>query len=397
MKQQRSARQRAARAESAARKRRTGVAGSVVLAALALPGVWLPAAHAEGAPENGLVAFRFLHYEDSQPGLKRITVNSPSLYLLLPVGADWSVEGSQVVDQVSGATPRWQTSVSSASVMREDRAAFDVKVTRYFNRSSYSAGLAHSQEHDYKSNTLALNGAWSSLDNNTTWNIGLASTEDAIQPTNGGVNNIGKQKKRGDEFLLGLTQAVSTTDLVQVNLTLNAGEGFYNDPYKLADQRPERRKQAALLGRWNHHLEADGSTLRGSYRYYRDSFGVKAQTAQVEWAKPLSERLMLTPLLRYYSQGAARFYVAPQFDAGGNFVVPTPAADQLNSGDQRLSAFGAFTLGLRGDFKLSDDWALDASVQAYQQRGDWRWGGNGTKGLDTFRATFVQLGARRRF
>lgn len=371
--------------------------GAIVLAALALPGVWLPPAHAEGAPEKGTIAFKYLYYQDSQPGLKRITVNSPALYVLAPVGRDWSVEGSLVVDSLSGATPRWQSAISQASKMTERRTAGDIKVTRYFDRSSYAIGLSHSTERDYVSNAISLNGSWSSADNNTTWNIGLAASDDTIEPTLGAVNKVGKRTKRSDEMLLGLTQALSSTDIVQANLTLSAGEGFYSDPYKLLDVRPEARKQAALLGRWNHHFEGGRSTLRSSYRYYRDSYGIKASTVQLEWAKPLDDRLMLTPLLRYYSQGAARFYVEPQFDAAGQIVVPTQAPAGLNSGDQRLSAFGAVTIGLKADYKLTDDWTVDGKLETYEQRSDWKFGGNGSKGLDPFRATFVQFGARLRF
>lgn len=371
--------------------------GAIVLAALALPGVWAPPAHAETAPEKGVIAFKYLYYQDSQPGLKRITVNSPSVYVLAPIGSNWSVEGSLVIDSLSGATPRWQTAVSSASRMSEERAAGDIKVTRYFDRSSYSVGLSHSSENDYVSTAISLNGSWSTADNNTTWNIGVASSEDKIEPTDGGVNSIGLRNKRSDEMVIGLTQVLSRTDIVQLNATLSAGEGFYSDPYKLLDVRPEVRKQAAALARWNHHFEGDGSTLRSSYRYYRDTYGVKAHTFQFDWAKPVSESLMLTPLLRYYSQSAARFYVEPVYDNTGAVVFPVPAAGQLISGDQRLSAYGAVTLGLKVDYKLTEDWAVDGKLETYEQRGDWHLGGKGTKGLDPFRATFVQFGARYRF
>jgi len=55
--------------------------GAVLAAALALPGV----VAAETAPTDGLIAFKYLWYHDLQPGLSRITVNSPSVYTLLPV------------------------------------------------------------------------------------------------------------------------------------------------------------------------------------------------------------------------------------------------------------------------------------------------------------------------
>ena len=173
-----------------------GTAGAIVLAALALPGVWLAPAHAQ-APEKGVIAIKHLHYQDSQPGLKRITVNAPSVYVLAPIGSAWAVEGSLVVDSVSGATPRWQSAVSSASVQKEQRTAGDVKITRYFDRSSYAVGVSHSTENDYTSTALSLNGSWSTADNNTTWNIGVASSDDVIKPTSGAVNNPpGTQRKR---------------------------------------------------------------------------------------------------------------------------------------------------------------------------------------------------------
>src|SRR5690349_11995944 len=75
--------------------------GALVIAALALPGVWMAsAAQAQGAPEHGLVAIKHLHYEDSQPGLHRITVDSPSFYLLAPLGPRWSIEGTAVLDSL---------------------------------------------------------------------------------------------------------------------------------------------------------------------------------------------------------------------------------------------------------------------------------------------------------
>ena len=375
-----------------------GPSGAIVLAALALPGVWQAPAHAEGAPEKGVIAIKYLHYQDSQPGLKRITVDSPSVYVLAPVGRDWAVEGSMVVDSLSGATPRWQSSISSASVQHERRVAGDVKVTRYFDRSSYSVGLSQSGEKDYTSTAISLGGSWSTADNNTTWNIGVGASADTIKPTAGAVNNPpGTQRKRSTELLVGLTQALSKTDLVQLNVTFNAGEGFYSDPYKLLDERPDARKQAAALARWNHHFEGDGSTLRSAYRYYRDSYGIKAQSFQLDWAKPLGDDLLLTPSLRYYSQNAARFYVAPELDANGQIIIPTVAPGGLNSGDQRLSAFGAVTVGLKADYKLTPDWSVDGKLETYEQRGEWKMGGQGTKGLDPFRATFVQFGARYKF
>lgn len=373
--------------------------GTLVLAALALPGVWHSSARAENAPEQGLIGLRFLNYQDSQPGWKRITVNSPSFLLVAPLGRDWGLEATATVDHVSGATPRYHSSVSGASTMDDERKAGDLKVTRYFQRSSLSLGGAYSTEHDYLSRAFSVAGTLSSDDNNTTWNAGFGHAGDKIDPTAGGeTGNIRDERKRTNDFIVGVTQAVTGDDLVQANLTHSRSTGYLNDPYKALDARPSERRQTALLLRWNHHFAGDGSTLRTSYRAYNDSWQVKASTLQLEWFKPVGGGVSLAPLLRYYTQSAASFYTDPVYDTtlGAPFPVGWDAT-AYNSPDQRLSAFGAFTLGLKLQWAVDALWTFDLKGEAYQQRGEWRAGGEGSQGLEPFKARMLQVGISRKF
>jgi hypothetical protein len=70
---------------------------------------------------------------------------------------------------------------------------------------------------------------------------------------------------------------------------------------------------------------------------------------------------------------------------------------QFISPDQRLSAFGAITVGLKIAVRLAADWIADVKGEHYEQRAAWRVGGSGSPGLDPFRATFFQLGVSKRF
>jgi Protein of unknown function (DUF3570) len=383
------------------RSKAGGAWGTVVAAALALPGVYTPAARAESAPEHGVVALKYLQYQDRQPGLTRIKVTAPSLYVLAPLGTQWSIEGSLVADNVSGASPRWQSSVSSASVMHDERTAGDVKVTRYFDRASYGVGVSHSSENDYVSNALSLEGAWSNEDNNRTWNLGLGGASDSINPTKGGQDNVRDKKKATQELMLGVSQALSATDIAQLNLTLSQSKGYLNDPYKTLDVRPEKRTQVALLGRWNHHFEGNGTTLRSSYRYYRDSYRIDAHTLQLEWVKPFTQGMLqgltVIPSLRYYTQSSASFYRDAYYDAAGYPVFPNLTPGQLNSGDHRVSAFGAVTLGFKTQYQITPRWSIDGKVERYEQRAAWRLIGAGSTGLEPFRATMFQLGVSCKF
>lgn len=374
-------------------------AGAIIAAALALPGVMAPGlARADSAPERGEIALKYLHYDDSQPGLSRIKVNAPSLYVMVPLSPKWSVEGSLVSDSVSGATPRYHSAISGATKhMKDQRKAQDIKITRYEERSSYSLGVSHSKEHDYESNAASLDASFSSEDNNRTWNVGLGFADDKI----GSHNNPTLHKtKQTLELMAGVTQAWTANDLVQLNVSHNRGHGYYSDPYKDPDVRPDFRNQSILLTRWNHHFDGMNSTLRTSYRYYRDNFGIKAHTLGLDWVQPLGDKFTVTPSLRYYTQTAAKFYYDPVYDP--DVGAPYPVGYFTNppkyiSADQRLSAFGAITVGLKVAMKVTADWTVDAKVERYEQRSDWRLGGRASPGLDPFRATFFQVGVSTRF
>ncbi|HQY27756.1 MAG TPA: DUF3570 domain-containing protein [Burkholderiaceae bacterium] len=372
----------------------TGAA--VLVAALALPGV-VPTARAESAPESAQIGFKYLNYRDSQPGLKRVAVDAPSVSLLLPVAGSWSLAGSYTLDSVSGASPRWHSSISSASKMSDFRRAADLRVTRYFARSTFSFGTAYSTEHDYRSNSYSLQATFSSDDNNTTWAFGIGRALDRIDPVNGIVVD---EHKRTTDLMIGVTQVLTPNDIVQANLTLARGRGYYSDPYKQVDQRPRERNQSALMLRWNHHFDGLGASLRTSYRHYDDSFDVKAHTMSVEWAQPLPRGWTIAPSIRYHTQSAARFYYDPVYDPllGAPFP-PGYLADPTGfySADHRLSAFGALTLGIKVSKAIAKDWNADFRYEIYEQRNTWRIGGTGSPGIAPFRARFMQVGVTHKF
>ena len=371
--------------------------GAITLAAFALPGVMVSATHAESAPEEGVISAKLQGYKDSQPNLDRIKVYSPSLHVLAPIAGVWSVEGSLVQDNISGATPRWHTSVTGASRMNDRRVAADVKLTRYFDRAAIGVRYAYSDEHDYRSNAVAIDGRYFSADNNTTWVAGIGTSRDNINPVNQIVEN---ERKNVVEGMLGVVQALSKNDLAQFNLTYVRGRGYFNDPYKLVDERPRTKNQTIGLIRWNHFIESNSTTLRSSYRFYNDSFGVQAHTVALEWVIPLNERFIITPATRYYTQRQARFYFNPVYDP--EIGEPYPAGYSTNpptyySADARLSSYGAFTVGSKFEWRIDKLWSVDVKYELYQQRSSWRFGGGGSPGLQPFRAQFAQIGFSRRF
>lgn len=374
--------------------------GSVVAAAALLPGVLGSSpAHAEGRPESASVSLRTLTYKDSQPGLDRISVVSPTFQVVAPLfDEDWWLNGTLVSDSVSGASPRYHTAVSGASRMTERRQAGDVRVTRYFERLSVGGGIAGSKERDYSSIAGSFDLRWASDDQNTEVSVSLGTSSDLINPVNDVVIN---EKRQTHQVSLGVTKVASRADVLQATISYSDGRGYYSDPYKVLDERPRERRQTVLMLRWNHHFEDSGSTLRSSYRATQDSFGVQSHTLQAEWVVPVGSSVKIVPALRAYTQTAADFYAEARYDP--TLGEPFPVGYDRNnppryiSLDQRLSSFGAAAVGLGLVYAVDRDWTIDAKIEAYEQRGGWAWDGAGSTGLAPFRAYSAQLGLTRRF
>lgn len=362
----------------------------MLAAALALPAV--QDARAEAAPDEGSISLKVLDYLDSQPGRDRVRIRAPALSVLVPVAGRWALSGTLISDAISGASPAYHT--SGIRNFTDERNAADLGATRYFDSSSLALGLSYSKESDYIGRGVSLRWALDSDDRNTTWTIGGSLGRDSINPSN---HIVESERKRRSEVLLGLSQVLTPLDIAQVNLGHQRASGYLSDPYKVFDERPRKRSIDTLSLRWNHHFEASESTLRTSYRYYRDSYGVRAHTLGAEWVQPLPGGWALTPSMRLYSQSAASFYVDANPDPDFPFPPNPPEDARYFSEDQRLSAFGARTLGLKVAKRFDGGWTVDLKVERYVQRGSWRWFGSGSPNLAEFRARTVLAGVSKSF
>ena len=140
----------------------------------------LPAAQADTPPERGVVAFKYLDYQDKQSGIDRISVNAPSLMFAVPVNEQWLFSGTHTVDTVSGASPRYHSEATSMTRMEDKRRGNDLRITRYFPQGSLTVGASHSRESDYLSRSLFVQGSVSTEDKISTLHFGQARTRDVI-------------------------------------------------------------------------------------------------------------------------------------------------------------------------------------------------------------------------
>lgn len=368
-----------------------GTHHALIAAALALPGILPASALGQSAPDEGVIAFRYYDYRDFQPGTDRMSVKSPSLYALVPLSDSLSVEGSLVYDSVSGASPLFHDAVSGASGrgIGDYRTAGDVRLTKYFDGQAIAVGAAYSHEQDYISRAASVEWRRWSDDRNRTYAIGFGAAKDRIDAPEGVNGPVLDQPRETYDYLLGVTQVLDAQTAIESSIAWSDGRGYFSDPYKLHDTRPGRRRIFTWLTHYNRYFPASGATLQLAYRYLDDSFGDHSHMLEASWVQTLPRGFSVTPTIRYLTQSAASFYHDPPFPAG---FVP----GELYTADQRLSAFGAVTLGLRLAKELPHGITLDLAMNAYRQRGDWRIG-NGSPGLAEFSARWIEFGVSKRF
>ncbi|MGZ5067284.1 MAG: DUF3570 domain-containing protein [Usitatibacter sp.] len=371
---------------------------ALMQAALALPILVVPAR--AGAADVGEVGFTLLGYKER--GLMKVT--EPVLWGHAQFLDAWEIQASGAVDIITGASPQLVTNVSgkpvnsiSGASINDRRNTGDVKLTRHFGDFAFSASRALSKEEDYRSKSFGLEARMDLNQKNTTVVAGYGKSNDRVLSSD---NPQLDEPRRTEEFLVGVTQVLSPTALVQSTLTATRGEGWYNDPYKLtftiypsgppllmADTRPDHRDTWAWLTRYRRHFPEAHGTLQAEYRFYRDDWGIRAHTVEVAWQHELDERWSLRPALRYYTQDAADFY-SP--------VIPVPHPAILSS-DQRLGAFGGLSPSLRATLRLAGGVVVEGTLGYVQNARNFHLGGSGSEAFETLRAVYGLIGVRRAF
>ncbi len=363
--------------------------GALLAAALALPGMLPAAVNAQSVHDRGWIELKYLDYRDWQSGANRMGVRSPSFYTLVPVSDTVEIEGSVVYDAMSGASPLYFNTLSGASGqgVGDYRTAGEAKITKYFSGWAIGVSGVASSEQDYLSRGGAVDLRIFSDDRNRTYAFGVAGASDRVNPINGLVANAPRNTV---EFLLGITQALSATSIVNSNVTYSYGHGYFDDPYKVLDKRPADRTIVAWLTRYNQYFAEPDGTLRLSYRLLHDSFGSTSNTLGATWVQALPAGWSLAPRLRYYTQSAASFFYGPPAGSGR-------VAGQPFTMDTRLSAFGAVTVGVGVAKALPDGWSVDLRADYYRQESNWRLVGSGSTGMLPFSARWLLAGISKAF
>jgi Protein of unknown function (DUF3570) len=339
-------------------------------------------------------------YENYQEDAGRIGVNTHSWLFEKKVTSWLTLHGDLVYDAISGATPIGappaadinspfpQAGPLSTTVplahMEDERWAGSLDAATTFGRHHITPQFSYSEEHDYISYGGALNYAFDLNQKNTTLNLGWAHAWDTILPFRGTFITR-KQDKDTDDFLIGVTQILGPKTLLSVNFTFRNSHGYLNDPYRgvlfddypqfdlntpslFAENRPDHRQSYIPYVSLAQYITPLHASVEGAYRFYDDTFGIKAQTVDLSWHQKIGKRFLVSPVFRYYYQTAANFY-APQFpgDPSNPFdPIPIPS---YYSADYRLSKLETFAFGIEMSARVTEWLSLDFAYRRYAMYG----------------------------
>ncbi|MFK5913106.1 MAG: DUF3570 domain-containing protein [Woeseiaceae bacterium] len=354
----------------------------------------------------------------------RVSVIEPVVSARKNLGDDEVLNFRVVLDSLTGASPNGAIKTTSAQTFTTpsgssyttaanetplDPSFLDTRVSvnaewempvNNTTKAIYGANI--SKEYDYLSIGVSANYSWDFNNRNTTLTAGVSFNSDLINPVGGvptGLTALDASKlttgsddsKQVTDFIIGVTQVINRTTLMQFNLNIGSDSGYLTDPYKilsvldgggnlratdpyLYENRPDSRSRQALY--WKTVKALGNDVLNISYRYYWDDWDVSSHTIEMKYRFSLGANHYLQPEVRYYVQDKANFYNYNLVDG----TIPTFA-----SADYRLADLKSTTLSFKYGFDLNKDSEFAVRFGVMNQTS------NGDAPFEDVDATFIQL------
>lgn len=265
--------------------------------------------------------------------------------------------------------------------------------TPWRDRNRLVLGGNFSTEHDYLSFGLSSVLTRDFNMRNTSVTIGLSGSLDTVTPE-GGVpvpfaemrppgqtqaKSGSSDDKRVADLLVGVTQILNRSSLMQANYAVSRSSGYLTDPYKIVsvvdatggaeegeplryiyESRPDTRTKQSLFLETKYTPGSDVIDL--AYRYLWDDWGIRSHTIEARYRWQAGERTYIEPQGRLYHQRAADFH-------GFSLAEGKPLPSHV-TGDYRLGTMDTATGGIKLGRTIGSLGEVTARIEYYAQMGD---------------------------
>ncbi len=290
-----------------------------------------------------------------------ITIQGPSVLVRKKVGDNLSLSANYYEDMISSASIDVKL---SASPYHETRKQESVGADYLHGKSTYSAGFITSKEPDYKANTSYFAVSQDMFGDLTSLTLGYRRGWDQvfrdIKTPQGVLENDPTFHQRADHrgYSLSLSQILTRNAILGFNYELLTDQGYLANPYRkirylspgqgtgftLADQvYPNTRTSHAASAQLKYYLPYRAA-LTGQYRFFHDTWGIVAHTAELDYTHPVWKHWIFDGSLRYYTQKHADFY---------SDLFPRANYQNFMGRDRELAAFHSYTLGAGASWQFA--------------------------------------------
>lgn len=319
---------------------------------IALMFLSVPAANGAVLPEDRS-DLMYHHYDGGG-----ITVSGPALLVRKGVTDNSSLSVTSYVDNITSASI---DVITKASEYTENRDEFTAALDYLYNSTTMNLSYTVSDENDYNARTMNMGLSQEVFGGMTTVSMGYSNGSDTITRTN---DQAFQQTADRNQYSFGLTQIITSSMLMSVGYELIADSGYLQNPYRgirlggpttpfvNADEvYPRTRKSHAASLAALKYLPSR-SSIRATYRYFWDTWDIRADTFEVGYSKYLfGDKLTLDGHLRYYQQDQASFYA-------DYFLVE----QEYMARDKELSSFSSNSIGVRGSYRFYE--SITSSLSA---------------------------------
>jgi hypothetical protein len=282
-----------------------------------------------------------------------LTVSGPSVLVRKKLNESLSASAVYYVDAISSASIDVVASGASRYAERHEEKSLSVDYLR--GKTTYSAGYMRSDENDYTSDTMSLGLSQDMFGDLTTVSMGFSRGWDTVGDS---TNTAIAEPVDRRSYRLGISQVMTRNALLSLNFETITEQGYLQNPYRsirfltspttfvTADEiYPETRTGNAGSARVKYYLPWRAA-LEGGYRFYTDSWGINAHTANLDYTHPW-HKWTFSGTYRYYQQTGADFF---------SDLFPRANHQNFMARDKETSPFSSHTIGASASYEFPVTW-----------------------------------------
>jgi hypothetical protein len=238
-----------------------------------------------------------------------VKATGPAILVRKKLADRVSLSGSYYIDKVSNASI---DVVTTASPYKESRKEYTLGADYVVRDAQITFSTSKSTEPDYVAAGTNLDVTQEVFGGLTSVSVGFTRAVDQVSKHN---DTTFADSARHWAYRVGLTQILTPRWLMSANFEALSDDGFLGSPYRAALVRgaavhenvPRTRSARAIKLRSINDL-GSRSSLRTEYRYYYDTWDIRAHTAELGYSRYFGEAWLADGFLRYHAQSKALFY-----------------------------------------------------------------------------------------